>query len=352
MKSNRNTVLKNLDFSKTILMILVVLYHSMVFFGGNWFNQLPIYNSKFFGIFSQILNSFHIYAFVLISGYVYAYLRFEKDKYLMFNSILESKFKRLIVPYIFISIFWVIPFHIYYFKGTFKEIIVKYFLGCAPSQLWFLLMLFNVFIISFFIGEKVYSSYFKGIFYSLLIYVFGLVLRKVFPNLYQVTTACTFFIYFTLGMLLYKNDLYFFKKVPSYIYILVFAILQFLKYNLFLTLPNSYIYINKIVDLGLDFSIHIVGAIMAFVILQRVASKLRENGYNYEKCKTYNFLKEYNFIIYLLHQQIIYCVIDVLNRKVSPGVLVISSFFISLLLSSIIIIMLRKINVVRRILNI
>lgn len=91
---------------------------------------------------------------------------------------------------------------------------------------------------------------------------------------------------------------------------------------------------------------------MAFVILRRVASKLRENGYNYEKCKTYNFLKEYNFIIYLLHQQIIYCVIDVLNGKVSPGVLVISSFFISLLLSSIIIIMLRKINVVRKILNI
>lgn len=235
--------LKDLDFFKTTLMLLIVLYHSMVFFRGNWFNQAPIYESKFFNLFSQILNSFHIYTFVLISGYVYAYLRFEKNKYLTFYEIVKNKFKRLIIPYIFISIFWVIPFYIYYFNSNPKEILLKYFLGTSPSQLWFLLMLFNVFIIVFFMERVIYLSYTKGIIYSLLIYALGLVLGKFFLNLYQMVTACTFFIYFTIGMLLYKNDLYFFKKIPSYVYILVFTILQFLKYNLFLILPNLYIYI-------------------------------------------------------------------------------------------------------------
>ena len=42
----------------------------------------------------------------------------------------------------------------------------------------------------------------------------------------------------------------------------------------------------------------------------------------------YNFFKKYNFIIYLLHQQIIYCVIDKLNGKVSPFVLVKCKFFL------------------------
>ena len=180
----------------------------------------------------------------------------------------------------------------------------------------------------------------KGILCSLVIYIIGIILGKNFLDIYQIVTACTFFIYFAIGMLLYKSNLYFLKKIPSCIYILVFAMLHFFKYNLSLILLNSYI--NKIIKLGLDFSIHIVGAIMTFIVLGRVASKLRKNGCNYENSKIYNFFKEYNFIIYLLHQQIIYCVIDVLNGKVSPSILVISNFFIRLLLSSIIIMILKK----------
>lgn len=187
------------------------------------------------------MNSFHIYAFILISGYIYAYLRYEKNKYSNFNLFLKKKFKRLIVPYIFTSTFWVIPFYIYYFNGDLEKVMLKYFLGILPSQLWFLLMLFNIFIIAFFIEKLIYSFYIKGMFTSLLIYIFGIIFGKIFPNVYQISSSCRAFIYFSLGMMLYKGGVYFIEKIPSYIYILVFTILQLLKYNLSLILPNSYI---------------------------------------------------------------------------------------------------------------
>lgn len=241
MQNNKNVMLENLDFSKTILMLLIVLYHSMVFFTGNWFNQEPVYNSKFFDLFSQILNSFHIHTFVLISGYIYAYLRFEKNKYLSFSSLIKSKYKRLIVPYIFISLSWVIPFYFYFFKVGIKEIGIKYFLGISPSQLWFLLMLFNIFIVIFFIGDFIYSSYYKAIILSIIIYGIGIVGGKFFPNIYQIMSSSKFLIYFIIGMLIYKSDLYILKKIPSYVYLVIFIILWLLK------LHASYIYIYAVV---------------------------------------------------------------------------------------------------------
>lgn len=90
---------------------------------------------------------------------------------------------------------------------------------------------------------------------------------------------------------------------------------------------------------------------MAFIILGRIAEVLKNLEYNYENFRLYNFFKKYNFIIYLLHQQIIYCVIDKLNGKVSPFVLVSANFFISLFFSSIIILILRRIKFVKKVLN-
>ena len=67
-----------LDFIKFVLMIIIVLYHSMIFFTGNWFNQSPVVPSNFYSIFSKWLNTFHIYAFTIISGYIFAYIKYER----------------------------------------------------------------------------------------------------------------------------------------------------------------------------------------------------------------------------------------------------------------------------------
>lgn len=71
--SKNNQVLKNCNFSKTVLMILVVFYHSIVFWTGTWFSSDPVFESNFLGLLAEYIGSFHIYAFALVSGYIFAY---------------------------------------------------------------------------------------------------------------------------------------------------------------------------------------------------------------------------------------------------------------------------------------
>lgn len=102
--------LKNCTFVKTMLMILVVVYHSCVFWTKLWFtNENVIFQSDGLAIFSRWLNSFHISCFTLVSGYLFCYLKYEKDKYQKFLPFVFNKGKRLIIPYLFVALIWVIP---------------------------------------------------------------------------------------------------------------------------------------------------------------------------------------------------------------------------------------------------
>ena len=66
-------VLRNCNFSKTVLMILVAFYHAIDFWTGTWFTRNPVFESKFLGLLAEYIGSFHIYAFTLVSGYIFAY---------------------------------------------------------------------------------------------------------------------------------------------------------------------------------------------------------------------------------------------------------------------------------------
>lgn len=90
---------------------------------------------------------------------------------------------------------------------------------------------------------------------------------------------------------------------------------------------------------------------MAFIVLGRIGYRLKNSKYNYKNFNLYNFLEKYNFTIYLVHQQIIYCVINNLNGKISSFALVNANFFISVFISGIISLILRKINFTKKILN-
>lgn len=64
--------LKNCTFVKTILMILVILGHACDFWVGDWFTCNPLIKSQTISVFATWLNSFHIFAFTLVSGYIFA----------------------------------------------------------------------------------------------------------------------------------------------------------------------------------------------------------------------------------------------------------------------------------------
>ena len=91
------------------------------------------------------LGNFHIYAFVLISGYIYCakYKIEDKTDFLPF---IKKKAKRLLVPYIFTALVWVVPITNFFLPFRQNDIFTRYILAENPSQLWFLIMLFDVFL--------------------------------------------------------------------------------------------------------------------------------------------------------------------------------------------------------------
>ncbi len=67
------TNLKTCTFVKTILMLLVILGHACAFWSGHWFTENPLIQSQGLDILYAWVNSYHIYAFAIVSGYIFTY---------------------------------------------------------------------------------------------------------------------------------------------------------------------------------------------------------------------------------------------------------------------------------------
>ena len=107
---NKALELKNCTSIKSILMLMIVLYHSMVMYaGGTWGPQARADEAPVLGHISEGFNFFLLYAFNLISGYIFYYIKYENDGYQEYLPFLAHKAKRLLVPYAFISVIWVAP---------------------------------------------------------------------------------------------------------------------------------------------------------------------------------------------------------------------------------------------------
>lgn len=65
--------LKNSTFVKSILMIIVIFGHASAFWSGHWFTENPAIQSKGLNVLYSWINSFHIYAFALVSGYIFTF---------------------------------------------------------------------------------------------------------------------------------------------------------------------------------------------------------------------------------------------------------------------------------------
>ena len=129
---------------------------------------------------------------------IFLFLKNEKRKYDEFTPFLYGKIKRLIVPYIFVCIAWVIPIGICISNYTLSDIMKKYLLATAPSQLWFLWMLFgclylHIFWIILSIKELLYQSL-CFISYGLALIGFNVKYTKCFLHI----TFVKFFYFFLL----------------------------------------------------------------------------------------------------------------------------------------------------------
>ena len=306
------------NLAKTCAMILVVVYHCLVFWTGEWFKE-PVYSCTFFAYLAQWLNTFHIYVFVFISGYLFYFTRYEQKKYSSSTKYLLSKMKRLIYPYLIMLLLWGIPFFILC-TGRKNEIIEKFFYGKSLAQYWFLLMLFWVYCIFYFISDYVKERWLLGLVVFYVIYGIATIVMTKIPNYFQILSALKYLLFFYVGMVYRKNTFDSLCKIPCCVWMLT-SIILFLGWY-FLDFIN--LFFAKIVRIAIYPFISISGVFMVIKGICMInVKKLQEN-------KLYCFLEKYNFAIYLFHQQMVYISILWFNGKVNNIVVLLFNFLFAM----------------------
>lgn len=171
LETYKKDELHNCTFVKTALMVVVVFFHSIVFWRGGWFNiVLPSKDFLPYKVLAEWLQSFHVYGFALVSGYLFYYVKYEQSGYKSFPIFVNKKMRRLLVPYLFVSVIWAIPIGIYFFHYGIKDIVRDYILGKSPNQLWFLLMLFWASLFLFLVSDIIKRSAVTAIMVAVLFY--------------------------------------------------------------------------------------------------------------------------------------------------------------------------------------
>ena len=240
----------------------------------------------------------------------------------------------MFLPYVCTIVFWVLPFYIAYSGYDIDKIIYKYILGCEPSQLWFLPMLFWIFIIYYMIFEK-HKPNEIGLIINVLISIGGwYALNKLgCINLFQLVTAVHYGMFYYLGAYLYECRSNFTIKRIAFCLGLSIG-----SYVLSQTLSGKEDIMLKVVVLFAD-NIGSLAGVCTVYRIENLLSNRRENS------ALWNILKKNSFGIYLFHQQLIYHCIILLNGRVNPIVQVLFSFGIAILGATIMTEIFRKIKI-------
>lgn len=306
--ADRRRELENCTFVKTALMLIVVAYHSMLFWGGNWFTKDPALPAPVLKALALWLNSFHIYGFTLVSGYIFAYIRREKGGYRQYGDFLQGKVKRLLIPYAFAALCWVIPIRCLFFETDPLSLTKAFLLGTGPEQLWFLLMLFGVFALFWPLSKWLGNKPALLAAAVLALYGVGTVGSILLPGVFQIWTAMRYLLVFYIGWLLRVWGSEQVRRIPAAVWVAAsvacFALTEFVGGM------NGAVF--TIAQLALEPVCHAIGAVMAFVALQKLADKLNAGG------TVWQFLGRRSMAVYLLHQQVIYFSIVALNGRVNP----------------------------------
>lgn len=311
--------LETLNRIKTIMMIFIVLYHSMaLWLPEGWFNQIPKQKSIIISIIAQYLNLIHIYVFTFVSGIVFGILKFEKKRYNSYKVIICKKVNRLLVPYVSVMICWCIPFYCIFFKPTLKDIFLNYILGYAPSQLWYLLMLFWIFICVYPIADYINNMSYKNIcVLAVCIYLAYYIFSMLFELPFQLLTTFKYLPFFILGM---KYDSFNHNRVGWY------SVINIALFAVYLLIPDGNCII-RVIKKVVTFGVSYYGVLTIM--------KLPSNFWNLKLWENHivKYFEKNSFLVYLFHQQVIWIMVYFLNGLVSPALIVVVSFIVSIFIS-------------------
>lgn len=331
--------LKTCNIIKVLMMLSVIITHCCAIWSRDgWFTISPSHQSTVLGLLSTWLGTFHTFVFTFISGYLFYYLKYEKKHYVSFWNDVERRAVRLLLPYVFVALIWIVPFYKFFYQADTITIIRNFVFGISPSQLWFLMMLFVLYVL-FYILSVFFDrySFSVGFLVATGIYILSTIAGSYIPNYFQVWTATKYLFFYFIGFSFRK---YGFKKafeIPWFIYlvsdILLFALLYYV------TGQSGRLY--KLAAMGIKPICNLAGTLMVVIGCSKFSIE------RIEASKIYQFLLKHNFAMYLFHQQLIWIVLWYLNDMILPCGMFVVNCAVSILGSSLLAFLVEKIPIAR-----
>ncbi len=151
------------QYLRGIVILLVLLGHSLYMAAGSKYGGVSYFDliqgdaamkvNNALQLFVDMIYGFHMPLFMMLSGAVYMYTRKEINTIQEVGAFILKKAKRLIIPFVLVTIFWQIPLKYIggYFQNPLKDAIFGQLLLFGNSHLWFIVVLFIIFVVVAFI---------------------------------------------------------------------------------------------------------------------------------------------------------------------------------------------------------
>lgn len=238
---------------RAIAIIIVVFGHSIILYSPSWGMYNTVNKVYLFEILKQIINVVQMPIFFSLSGYLF-YKTISKDN--NFLNFLKLKFNRLILPFIFTAIFWMIPikkiinYSNYNDIGMF-EILKLVLTGKDAGHLWYLPTLFLIFLIMYFLCLFLKKrSFFEDLLIFILLLLISIISNNVNTNIY-ISSALFYSIYFYFGFCLFKYEDYIMNINKKIISLLVVFLM-------FIPIFINNLYLNYIITMIIILSLYII----------------------------------------------------------------------------------------------
>lgn len=306
------------DVLRVITTLLVILSHCGYYniiskYGGiNYIELINLsqYNIISYDIFSQIVKfiyTFHMPLFIALSGALF-YIQLKSNRFANFKSLIENKFKRLIIPFFIVTIMYSVPIKFIsgYFnnsKNLLKDIIVGQVFIEGNTYLWFLPTLFLCFVLMYFIEKYIYIKH------KIILLLFLNILSYIIP-INIIKYVFQYIIWFYLGFLFEGNRESLNKKLTNYknlwIYVLIGSILL---YIIRISILDSY-FIFKIIDKILIIFQAIMGCSVIYLLSLNISNSRICSNYIYKA------LSKTSFGLYLYSDPINYLILFIIYEKI------------------------------------
>ena len=213
----RNYKISNL---RAIAILTVVIGHSIIIYSSEWNLIQTSVECTFFDSLKHIINLYQMQIFFFISGFLmYGTLQ----KKISLKQFFTDKVNRLIIPYFFVGLLWMIPVKMLINISDFSinqllPQIINLIDGLSNGHLWFLYSLFTMFLF-FYIANRAVSCVYKhleeinsnlniikyckwgGVIVTLIFLSGLIVLANFVPNYFSIVYTMQFIIWFYLGLL-------------------------------------------------------------------------------------------------------------------------------------------------------